>query len=182
VNYDCDVACTNLFETLGRCLCRNAVPDGGAPLTSLHVLALEGVLAILSGLAAGSSATMPARASGTADGTAAKDSIVAPDALLDGNTAVELQPELLRLSQLRAAEVLRQRKQLKRRLALAAQRFNSDTKHWIEYAQELGLLPTPADAPSVARFLRDCPGLDRTMIGAFISEPDDAKHAFNTCV
>ena len=115
--------------------------------------------------------------------------------------------ELLRLSRERTAAVLRQRKQLKRRLALASQRFNTDAKHWIEYAQvgqqrlshsallsfrsspsflvplqELALLPTPADAPSVARFLRDCPGLDRTLIGAYISEPDDAKHAFQTCV
>ena len=45
VNYDCDVACTNLFDTLCRCLCRNAVPDG-VRLNSLHVLSLEGILAV----------------------------------------------------------------------------------------------------------------------------------------
>jgi len=45
VNYDCDVACTNLFDTLCACLCRNAVPDG-VRLNSLHVLALEGILAV----------------------------------------------------------------------------------------------------------------------------------------
>ena len=41
------MACTNLFDTLCRCLCRNAVPDG-IRLNSLHVLALEGVLAVRS--------------------------------------------------------------------------------------------------------------------------------------
>jgi hypothetical protein len=50
VNYDCDVACTNLFEELCRSLCRNAVPEAG-PLTTLHVLSLEGVLAVVENMA-----------------------------------------------------------------------------------------------------------------------------------
>ena len=50
VNYDCDVACTNLFEELCRSLCRNAVPETG-PLTTLHVLSLEGVLAVVENMA-----------------------------------------------------------------------------------------------------------------------------------
>lgn len=50
INYDCDVACTNLFEELCRCLCRNAIPDDQV-LTSLHVLSLEGVLAVVENMA-----------------------------------------------------------------------------------------------------------------------------------
>ena len=50
VNYDCDVACTNLFEELCRSLCRNAVPESG-PLTTLHVLSLEGILAVVENMA-----------------------------------------------------------------------------------------------------------------------------------
>jgi hypothetical protein len=50
VNYDCDVACTNLFEELCRSLCRNAVPETG-PLTTLHVLSLEGILAVVENMA-----------------------------------------------------------------------------------------------------------------------------------
>lgn len=38
------------------------------------------------------------------------------------------------------------------------------------------LLPTPADAGSVARFFRECHALDKELIGAFISEPPDKKH------
>ena len=174
VNYDCDVACTNLFETLGRCarvcsyavfvalsdtshtvclpprsLCHNAIPDGGTALTSLHVLALEGMLAILSGLAAAGAGgplttdvgdALPFSALGN---TAAE--LAAPLSAggqqsdlralgLAGQSGIPM-PELQRLSLMRAAEVLRQRKQLKRRLALASQRFNTDSKHWIEYAQ-----------------------------------------------
>lgn len=49
-NFDCDISCANLFELLVRCLCRCATRSHGAkhaPLTSLHVLALEGVLTIV---------------------------------------------------------------------------------------------------------------------------------------
>ena len=52
-NYDCDVQCTNLFETLCACLCRNAVPSGGrtGQLTILHTLSLEAILAVLDSIA-----------------------------------------------------------------------------------------------------------------------------------
>ena len=89
--------------------------------------------------------------------------------------------ELAELSRDRAAAVLRARKQLKGRYALAAARFNSQ-KGWIEYAQELALLPTPATPSDIAYFLRNVPGLDRALIGIYLSEPDDEKHAFNTAV
>lgn len=152
VNYDCDVACTNLFETLGRCMCHSAVPDSGSALTSLHTLALEGMLAILRGLAAAGGAGAASR---PADGADAAPSVVV--AAAPGENGGDLSPltvtaalgglgaapELHRLSQMRAAEVLRLRKQLKRRLALASQRFNTDAKHWIEYAQVRASLPCP---------------------------------------
>jgi Sec7-like guanine-nucleotide exchange factor len=35
---------------------------------------------------------------------------------------------------------------------------------------------------AIARFLRTCPGLDRALIGLFISEPDEPKYALNTHV
>ena len=56
VNYDTDVHCTNLFETLLQALARNTSPESclnqraGAPLNSLNVLALEGLLAIISSI------------------------------------------------------------------------------------------------------------------------------------
>ena len=48
-NYDCDVQCTNLFETLCACLCKNAVPPGGrtGQLTILNTLSLEAILSVL---------------------------------------------------------------------------------------------------------------------------------------
>jgi hypothetical protein len=38
------------------------------------------------------------------------------------------------------------------------------------------LLPTPADARSVSLFLRECQGLDKVIIGEYISEPPTKKY------
>lgn len=43
--------------------------------------------------------------------------------------------EWLERARARTAEVLQERKKMKRRLGLAAQRFNSGSKGWLEYAQ-----------------------------------------------
>jgi len=63
-NFDCDVACANLFELLARTLCRGATRAAaapGAPLNSLHVLALEGVLTIVGTMARGVASRAAAR-------------------------------------------------------------------------------------------------------------------------
>lgn len=81
----------------------------------------------------------------------------------------------------RTAEVLRQRKQRKKRLAMAATRFNSNKADWVKYAQELGLLPanpTPAD---VASFLRHNPAIDKEMLGLYLGE-DPERKPFNALV
>jgi golgi-specific brefeldin A-resistance guanine nucleotide exchange factor 1 len=58
INYDCDVQCTNLFETVCNALARQALP--AAPHThpnALNRLALEGVLAVIESMARRCSAT-----------------------------------------------------------------------------------------------------------------------------
>ncbi len=97
------------------------------------------------------------------------------DADADGQS----QLEFLAMARERTAQVLQQRKRVKRRLMLAAERFNSDEnfKKWVPYAQELQLLPTPhADANSIASFLRSTPGLDKTQIGQYISKGPADKY------
>ena len=44
------------------------------------------------------------------------------------------------------------------------------------------LLPTPADARSVARFLRECQGLAKDIIGTYISEPPTKKYEVHPAV
>ncbi|RHY52844.1 hypothetical protein DYB38_003799 [Aphanomyces astaci] len=59
----------------------------------------------------------------------------------------------------RTAEVLQQRKQNKKRYFLAAEKFHTEPKNWIAYSQQLGLLPNPITAESVATFFHHTPGM-----------------------
>ncbi|KAE8981691.1 hypothetical protein PF005_g23188, partial [Phytophthora fragariae] len=53
----------------------------------------------------------------------------------------------------RTAEVLQQRKRIKKRYALAAEKFNHDQKNWMAFSQQIGLLPEKLTPESVASFL-----------------------------
>jgi hypothetical protein len=206
VNYDCDVGCTNLFEIFTRTLARNATPQRGEGLNSLHVLALEGVLAVLESITRRCLAPMIRR----------------QDSPLPMGEEVEDDDAASEASHAASTRLLNERRQLKRRLALAAARFNTqEGKHdtsdsgWIRYAMELDVLPMPPlldeeedvasstcsgeeeDAPvltimegnvspkDVAHFLRHCPGLDKTLVGVYIAAPNDAskpKYVFQSAV
>jgi hypothetical protein len=216
VNFDCDVACANLFEALCRCLCRCSVPEIGTPITSLHAIALDGILSVVSSMAqrcpghpawrqrgaglfinrsnlnVGEANNISSSRDIYSDAMTDQAAIVAQ--LADGGTGGasgsnsgivghwQLESKDHAKEREETAAVLRSRRQLKKRLALAAAKFNTDQKGWIEVLQELGLLPTPADAPSVAKFLLECPSLDRVLVGLYLSEPADAKHVFNAAV
>ncbi|CAM9693544.1 unnamed protein product, partial [Hapterophycus canaliculatus] len=79
----------------------------------------------------------------------------------------------------RTAEVLQERKKMKRRLGLAARKFNSGSKGWLEYAQELGLIPTPKTAAATAAFLKGTLLLDKSMLGEYLSRGPADKYPFN---
>ncbi|CAI5721120.1 unnamed protein product [Hyaloperonospora brassicae] len=82
----------------------------------------------------------------------------------------------------RTAEVLQQRKRIKKRCALAAEKFNHDQKNWIAYSQQIGLLPEELTPESVASFLLHTPGLNKTLIGDFIGDGPVEKYPFNAAV
>ena len=52
----------------------------------------------------------------------------------------------------------------------------------LAFAAAEGVLPAADDAAAIARFLRTCPGLDRALVGIFLSEPDEPKYRLNAAV
>ncbi|KAJ0402624.1 hypothetical protein ATCC90586_010863 [Pythium insidiosum] len=82
----------------------------------------------------------------------------------------------------RTAEVLQQRKRTKKRLALAAEKFNTDRKHWVSYAQEMELLPEELTPEAVAAFLLHTPGLNKTLVGDYLGEGPPDKYPFHAAV
>lgn len=99
----------------------------------------------------------------------------------DGSGGVD-QLAWLHTARERTAEVLQQRKRAKKRYAVAADKFNTDPKHWVAFAQEIGLLPEKLTPESVASFLLHTPGLNKTLIGDYIGDGPEDKYPFNAAV
>jgi brefeldin A-resistance guanine nucleotide exchange factor 1 len=150
-NYDCDMQCTNLFEDMVKFLSNNTFPLSGS-LNALNLLSLEGLLAIVRSLADACRAHRSTPGGGGDAGSGEEDG--------GGD---------------KTAEQLRIRKQHKRRVAMAAEHFNcKPTKPaTLEYLQTAGFLPPVLDGDSIAHFLLETPGLDRTAIGEYLGDPDE---------
>jgi brefeldin A-resistance guanine nucleotide exchange factor 1 len=105
--------------------------------------------------------------------------------------------------------MLRERKLMKQKLKLAAEKFNKKPlkPDWIRFSMDLGILePSPPqedvqngispaapvaavkepatgiDAAAIARFLRRTPGLGKTQIGEYISKGPAEIHPFHAAV
>ncbi|RHY24929.1 hypothetical protein DYB32_009551, partial [Aphanomyces invadans] len=73
-------------------------------------------------------------------------------------------------------------KQNKKRYFLAAEKFHSEPKNWIAYSQQLGLLPNPITAESVAAFFHQTPGLNKTSIGDYLGDGPKEDKPFHEAV
>ena len=49
-NLDCDITCGNVFEELANLLSKSAFPVN-SPLTAMHILAVDGLIAVIQGMA-----------------------------------------------------------------------------------------------------------------------------------
>ncbi|CAM9741848.1 unnamed protein product, partial [Ectocarpus sp. 8 AP-2014] len=241
INYDCDVQCTNLFETICHSLSSHALPRDGMEVNALNRLALEGVLAVIESISrrcgpsskppsssqqlgfwvqqtgggggGGGSPPLPlsgphsgglsaslggpdsSRRSSVSDSDSDQEYIAAfggggavhgggdgggaPFGGSGGGGGAAGELGWLERARARTAEVLQERKKMKRRLGLAARKFNTGTKGWLEYAQELGLIPTPKTAAATAAFLKGTLLLDKSMLGEYLSRGPADKYPFN---
>lgn len=158
-NYDCDPFCRNIFEEVGRLLCKHSFALNGH-LTSLHIQAFEGLLITIHNIA---------------------DHIDKVDdrAPLGPYTAqlVEYIPFWEEKEKddddLEAwVEHVRITKIQKKKLLIAANHFNRDNKKGLEYLKHAKLVSDPLDPKAYAYFFRYTPGLDKKAIGEYLGDPD----------
>ncbi|CAD5177141.1 ARF guanine-nucleotide exchange factor GNOM-like [Musa acuminata AAA Group] len=157
-NLDCDITCSNMFEELANLLSRSAFPIN-CPLSSMHVLALDGLIAVIQGMA---------------------DRI--------GNASPSFEQSPLELEEYSPfwtvkcanysdpehwVKFVRRRKYIKRRLMIGADHFNRDPKKGLEFLQGTHLLPEKLDPQSVACFFRYTAGLDKNLVGDFLGNHDE---------
>ncbi|KAK6941540.1 Mon2/Sec7/BIG1-like, HUS domain [Dillenia turbinata] len=158
VNYDCDPVCRNVFEEIGKLLCKNAFPAGNA-LNCLQIQAFEGLIVIINSIAD----TIEEEANSSSFG---------PYPV----TIKEYRPfweEKLSEDFETWVEYVRVRKMQKRKILIAANHFNRDDKKGLEYLKLSKLISNPPDPKAYAYFFRYTPGLDKAMIGDYLGDPDE---------
>ncbi|KAK3256646.1 hypothetical protein CYMTET_34225, partial [Cymbomonas tetramitiformis] len=160
-NYDCSLECSNVFEDICSLLSKNAFPVN-CPLSAVHLLSLEGLLAIVCGIADRSENEQPPPVL---------------EQLKDATEYVDFWDDQLDIegSMEYRTKWLRQRKFYKQRLQAGIEHYNRDYKKGIEYLQTIKMLPTPLDAKAVALFYKKSPGLDKTIVGEYLGDAKDFK-------
>ncbi len=75
------------------------------------------------------------------------------------------------------AKQLEHQKSRKAAILAGAARFNAKPKDGLAYMEREGLIEakTYGREAAIARFLKECPGLDKKLLGEFIAQPNNAK-------
>ncbi|KAK7285176.1 hypothetical protein RJT34_19937 [Clitoria ternatea] len=157
-NFDSDISCSNVFEDIGNLLSKSAFPVNN-PLSSMHILALDGLIAVMQGMAerigSGSLSSEHSSVNFEEYGPFWMEKC---DSYDDPNDWVPF---------------VRRRKYIKKKLMMGADHFNRDPKKGIEFLQGTHLLPNQPDPQSVACFFRYTAGLDKNLIGDFLGNHDE---------
>ncbi|MCO5591999.1 hypothetical protein L7F22_045992 [Adiantum nelumboides] len=159
VNFDCNILCRNLYEELGSLLSKSAFPVN-CPLSTLHVLSLEGLIAVIHCIADRSSSAM-----------------TIPEPYVDIPVCDFVPFWTVKCNSYEDTtcwvEFIQKQKFTKQKLMLGVDHFNRDIKKGFEFLQGIHLLPEKLDPSSVACFFRFTPGLDKTVVGDFLGDPDE---------
>ncbi|PHU02447.1 hypothetical protein BC332_27698 [Capsicum chinense] len=157
-NLDCDITCSNVFEELANLLSKSAFPVN-SPLSSMHILALDGLIAVIQGMA-------------ERIGNGSYSSEYTPINLEEYTPFWMVKCENYSDPD-HWVPFVRRRKYIKRRLMIGADHFNRDPKKGLEFLQGTHLLPDKLDPQSVACFFRFTAGLDKNLVGDFLGNHDE---------
>ncbi|KAG7551261.1 Sec7 domain [Arabidopsis thaliana x Arabidopsis arenosa] len=166
VNYDCDPMCRNIFEETGKVLCRHTFPTSG-PLTSIQIQAFEGLVILIHNIADNMDREEDEGAEEDDNSNAIKPSPV------EIHEYIPFWIDKPKEDFETWVDHIRVRKAQKRKLAIAANHFNRDEKKGLEYLKYNYLVSDPLDPMALASFFRFTPGLDKTMIGDYLGDPDE---------
>ncbi|KAK4783902.1 hypothetical protein SAY86_018270 [Trapa natans] len=158
VNYDCNFMCPNVFEEIGKLLCRHAFPTSSS-LSSLQLQAFEGLVILIHNIA---------------------DNINMED-------PSTFKPRAVEVTEYRAfweekpeeedenwVDSVRLRKAQKRKIMIARNHYNLDDKKGLDYLKISNLVSGEApDAKAYASFFRFTPGLEKVSIGDYLGDPDE---------
>ncbi|XP_034650282.1 Golgi-specific brefeldin A-resistance guanine nucleotide exchange factor 1 isoform X1 [Drosophila subobscura] len=202
INYDCDLYCTDMFESLTNLLSKYTLSATNA-VYSTHIISMDTLISVIDSIERNCAAAKNShsREAVTEAGHAAGGSRHSrhnsglEGIVIDaggGSSAVEEHSRVENISNFISSSSQRLRlqsqsggngmaggitseklanvKQKKRLVSQGTERFNQRPDKGIQYLQEHGVLNAQLDPMQVALFLRENPGLDKKMIGEYISK------------
>ncbi|KAH8386199.1 hypothetical protein KR200_001021 [Drosophila serrata] len=197
INYDCDLYCTDMFESLTNLLSKYTLSATNA-VYSTHIISMDTLISVIDSIerncAAAKSSnnreSLPESASTTGGSRHSRHNSGLEGIVIDSGNGVSgvteerveniasfinSSSQRLRLQSGSdrvgiTTEQLASVKQKKRLLSQGTERFNQRPDKGIQYLQEHGILNAELDPMQVALFLRENPGLDKKMIGEYISK------------
>ncbi|KAI9118925.1 hypothetical protein K1719_009600 [Acacia pycnantha] len=160
VNYDCNPFCRNVFEEIGKLLCKHSFAGNG-PLTSLQIQAFEGLVIIIHNIADNIDKEGDSSPLGPYSNQITEYTPFWEEKEKDDN---DLETWV---------EHIRVRKLQKRKMLIAGNHYVRDDKKGLEYVKHSQLISDPPDPKAFAFFFRYTPGLDKNLIGEYLGDPDD---------
>ncbi|XP_075169478.1 sec7 domain-containing protein garz [Haematobia irritans] len=202
INYDCDLYCSDLFESITNLLSKYTLSATNA-IYNTHILAMDTLISVVDSIEGNCAAAK--NVNGASDGNAngvnmqtqssyrhsrhnsGLEGIVIDDgsnatAPEDKEYVENISKFINTSSRLRlmagdtaskkaiTGEYLKEVKNKKRLLSQGTELFNQRPDKGIQFLQENGILNSQLDPMEVAMFLRENPGLDKKMIGEYISK------------
>lgn len=200
INYDCDLYCSDLFESITNLLSKYTLSATNA-IYNTHVIAMDTLISVVDSIESNcaaaknmnasqnnatakeatnngaSSALRHSRHNSGLEGIIIDDPNNLDDAKVENiSKFINTSSRLRLLSADTAAEkaitreYLKDVKHKKRILSQGTELFNQRPDKGIQFLQDNNILNVQLDPMEVALFLRENPGLDKKMIGEYISK------------
>ncbi|KAE8706485.1 ARF guanine-nucleotide exchange factor GNL2 [Hibiscus syriacus] len=150
VNYDCDPICWNIFEDVGKLLCKQAFPGSG-PIEGLIIM----IQTISTNIDKDDDLT-------PSDPYPVEITQYRPSWVEQPKDNLETWVEYIRI-----------RKAQKGKILIAGSHFNRDEKKRLEYLKHCKLISDPPNPKAYAYFFRYTPLLDKSVIGDYLGDPDE---------
>lgn len=192
INYDCDLYCGNIFENIIKLLSKNALSAATTPVIyGTQLLSLDALLTIIAAInrnclsfkkgnqivykrhsrnnsTARSDIFNPSEAEGS-------DHVEKMDTFIQYNSLTHRFAGKLKVGEILTEQKMEEIKNKKRILSQGTDLFNQRPEKGIQFLQENGILNATLDTLEIAHYLRESPGLDKKMIGEYISKKKNVE-------
>lgn len=192
-NYDCDMYCANIFEDITKLLSKNALSATTTPVIyGTQLLSLDALLTIISFINRNCSSFKKGNQivykRHSRNNSSARADMFNEETTVDGSAYVKNMETFVQYNslynrfsgKLKVGETLTEQKMeeiknKKRILSQGTDLFNQRPEKGIQFLQENGILNSTLEPLEIAHYLRESPGLDKKMIGEYISKKKNVE-------